>query len=192
MHSALDQSRDFNVVSTTLRYLTTVVVIVFLLVCSVSARADCVILLHGLARSSHSMEALEDALKNAGFFVINNGYPSRAHPIAQLANLAIEPALEQCPRNMTVNFVTHSLGGILVRQYVSQHSVANLHRVVMLGPPNKGSEVVDKLGDVPGFYFINGDAGLQLGTGELSVPNALGEADFDVGIIAGTRSINWI
>ena len=42
------------------------------------------------------------------------------------------------------------------------------------------------------FQFINGDAGLQLGTGELSVPNKLGPANFDVGIIAGTQSINLI
>ena len=84
------------------------------------------------------------------------------------------------------------MGGILVRQYLSQHEIPGLHRVVMLGPPNKGSEVVDKMGDVPGFDFINGDAGMQLGTDELSVPNALGKANFDVGVIAGTRSVNLI
>lgn len=79
-----------------------------------------------------------------------------------------------------------------MRQYLSNHSIKNLGRVVMLGPPNQGSEVVDKLRDVPGFHFINGDAGMQLGTGALSVPNTLGKANFDVGIIAGTRSINLI
>jgi hypothetical protein len=62
----------------------------------------------------------------------------------------------------------------------------------MLGPPNKGSEVVDKLGEMPGFYQLNGPAGMQLGTGPDSVPNALGTADFDLGIIAGTSSINWM
>ena len=56
--------------------------------------------------------------------------------------------------------------------------------------PNQGSEVVDKLHEFPGFYFLNGDAGLQLGTGQLSVPNTLGDAEFDVGIIAGNKSIN--
>ena len=91
-----------------------------------------------------------------------------------------------------MHFVTHSLGGILVRQYLAEHSIDNLGRVVMLGPPNKGSEVVDTIGDFPGFHFVNGDAGLQLGTGETSVPNRLGEANFDVGIIAGTRSVNLI
>ena len=62
----------------------------------------------------------------------------------------------------------------------------------MLGPPNKGSEVVDKLGNIPGFYWLNGKAGLQLSTDSDSVPNKLGSADFDLGIIAGTKSINWI
>lgn len=164
----------------------------FLLLFSLSSQASCVILLHGLARTQSSMEAMEEALAEAGFLPVNEGYPSRDYPIEQLAEIAIPPALEKCPDGMTVNFVTHSLGGILVRQYLSQHEIENLGRVVMLGPPNQGSEVVDKLGDVPGFHFINGDAGMQLGTGELSVPNRLGKANFDVGIIAGTRSINLI
>ena len=59
----------------------------------------------------------------------------------------------------------------------------------MLGPPNQGSEVVDKLRDFSGFHFVNGDAGLELGTGATSVPNQLGAANFDLGVIAGTRSI---
>ena len=154
--------------------------------------ASCVVLLHGLARTPSSMEALESALSKEGFLPINEGYPSREHPIEILAELAIKPSLAKCPKDMNVNFVTHSLGGILVRQYLSKHTVKNLGRVVMLGPPNKGSEVVDKLGNIPGFYFINGDAGMQLGTAELSIPNTLGKANFDVGIIAGSWSINWI
>ena len=62
----------------------------------------------------------------------------------------------------------------------------------MLGPPNNGSEAVDKLKNVPGYKFINGPAGMQLGTGVQSIPQSLGEADFEVGIIAGTRSINLL
>lgn len=168
------------------------ILLAFLLVFSNSVQASCVILLHGLARTNSAMEPLENALKEEGFLPINEGYPSREYPIEQLAEIAIRPALEKCPKGEKVNFVTHSLGGILVRQYLSRHDVANLNRVVMLGPPNQGSEVVDELRDVPGFHFINGDAGMQLGTDELSIPNTLGKANFDVGIIAGTSSINWI
>jgi len=166
--------------------------LIFLILFSINSQAACVILLHGLARTDSSMAELEVGLSDEGFTPVNLGYPSRNYPIEILAEKAIEPALDQCPSDQNVNFVTHSLGGILARQYLRDHEIPRLSRVVILGPPNKGSEVVDKLGDVPGFHFINGDTGMQLGAGELSIPNQLGSANFDVGIIAGTRSINWV
>tara|TARA_B110000211_G_C14093395_1_gene560990 strand:+ start:9154 stop:9807 length:654 start_codon:yes stop_codon:yes gene_type:complete len=152
---------------------------------------ECVILLHGLARSAHSMDKMAQRLTEHGYKVLNIDYPSRALPIEQLAEQTISDALKQC-HDMPVSFVTHSMGGILVRQFLSKHSIKNLNKVVMLGPPNKGTEIVDKLSHLPGFSFVNGAAGMQLGTSELSVPNQLGKANFDVGIIAGTQSINLL
>jgi len=163
-----------------------------LLLMTSTAHASCVILLHGLARTSSSMTVMEERLLEQGYHVINDGYPSRDASIEELAEIAIAPAIQICNDYDEINFVTHSLGGILVRQYLSRHEIPKLKHVVMLGPPNQGSEVVDKLNKIPGFQFINGDAGLQLGTGDLSVPNKLGPANFDVGIIAGTQSINLI
>jgi len=153
---------------------------------------ECVILLHGLARSDSSMKTMAAELNNAGYTAINYDYPSTRHPVEKLAYDAISDALSQCPEQSTVHFVTHSMGGILVRQYLSQHSIENLGRVVMLGPPNQGSEVVDTLHNMPGYELINGPAGHQLGTDIESIPNKLGPADFELGIIAGTRSINLI
>lgn len=157
-----------------------------------ASQADSVILLHGLARSDRSMKKLEQALLNKGYSVHNVSYASTRKNIERLAEEAIGPTLKLCSKEHRLHFVTHSLGGILVRQYLSHHEIENLGRVVMLGPPNQGSEVVDKLRNFPGFHFINGDAGLELGTGESSVPRKLGAANFDLGIIAGTRSINLI
>ena len=156
------------------------------------SHTDSVILLHGLARTDRSMNKLKKDLSNAGYRVHNVGYDSTRKKIAQLAEEAIGPVLKSCPPEHKVHFVTHSLGGILVRQYLSRHEIDNLGRVVMLGPPNKGSEIVDKLRDFPGFRFVNGEAGLELGTGEGSVPQRLGSAHFDLGVIAGTRSVNLI
>ena len=155
---------------------------------------ECVVLLHGLMRSTGSRNKLEKLLKQDGYHTVNLGYPSRDYPIETLAPLAIEPALAEC-RNINaekINFVTHSLGGILVREYVSKNNIPELNRVVMLGPPNQGSEAVDSLRDSPGFERLNGPAGEQLGTDRDSVPRRLGRVDFELGVIAGSNSINPI
>ncbi|MCV6604105.1 MAG: alpha/beta fold hydrolase, partial [Porticoccaceae bacterium] len=151
-----------------------------------------VILLHGLARTSNSMGKMENALAAAGYHTVNLSYPSRHHSIEVLAHKAIDSGLKNCPTGAAVHFVTHSLGGILLRQYLHHNDIANLGRVVMLAPPNNGSEVVDKLSRMPGFKLANGEAGMQLGTGAESVPRELGAVDFDLGVIAGTRTVNPI
>lgn len=156
------------------------------------SHADCAILLHGLTRSNGSMSALENTLKKEGYQVENVDYDSRHHTIEFLSKAAITPALKKCGASQPVHFVTHSLGGILLRQYLSQTTIPNLKHTVMLGPPNQGSEVIDKLKNVPGFSFLNGKAGLQLSTAKTSIPNSLGAVNFNVGIIAGNRSVNLI
>jgi len=162
---------------------------------SVASAADCVVLLHGLARSSTSLDTMEQALQDEGYRTANIDYPSRDFEIAELASIAVEEGLAACRVGDDVekiHFVTHSLGGILVRQYLKSGSIERLGRVVMLGPPNQGSIAVDELEGVPGFDWINGPAGRQLGKGEDSVPLALGPANFELGIIAGNRTIDPI
>lgn len=133
------------------------------------------------------MGEMEDSLLGAGYLVVNDGYASRDAQIDVLAATAIPPAVEKCRDQGAerISFVTHSLGGILARYYLSTDMPAELGRVVMLGPPNHGSELVDSLGKVPGFTMVYGDAGQQLGTGDNSVPLQLGAADYEVGIIIG-------
>lgn len=153
---------------------------------------SCVVLLHGLARTEHSMNKMAKALSLAGYFVVNQAYPSRKHPIQHLANVALTQAIAKCGAYPQLHFVTHSMGGILLRYYWQTQPIEKLRRVVMLGPPNRGSQVVDRLRNVPGFRLINGPAGLQLGTDKHSLPLQLGPAQGEVGIIAGSRSINWL
>ena len=156
---------------------------------------ECVILLHGLARTAHSMQRMQRALERSGYFVANVDYPSRDHKIEMLAPIAIEDGLAQCatnPGTSEVHFVTHSLGGILVRVYLAENTIDNLGRVVMLAPPNQGSIAVDELAQIPGFDWLNGPAGYQLGKGPESVPLSLGVPNFDFSVIAGDRTIDPI
>ena len=150
----------------------------------------CVVLLHGLARSARSMDKMDQALSLAGYRVINVDYPSREYPIEILAPLAVEEGINQCGHGATVDFVTHSLGGILVRFYFHTNSSKKVRRVVMLAPPNQGSEAVDAMRNFPGFDWINGPAGSQLGKGKDSIPLKLGIPDFKFAVIAGNRTID--
>ncbi|MDO7597475.1 MAG: alpha/beta hydrolase [Pseudomonadota bacterium] len=159
---------------------------------SIPSATEYVILLHGLARSANSMNKIAKALETSGYLTINVNYSSTQYQVEKLAEEVITKALAACPKEAKINFVTHSMGGILVRQFLSNNVVKNMGRVVMLGPPNKGSQLADKLGKIPGFKLVNGPAGIQLGTTKQSVPNSLGPVDFELGIIAGTRSINPI
>jgi len=150
-----------------------------------------IVLLHGLGRTHRSMRTIELHLRHAGFNVINIDYPSRSHPIEELA-LIIGDHVKLAGINADgkVHFVTHSLGGILVRWLYSRGRIRNIGRVVMLSPPNQGSEVADRINRYRFFRKILGPSIQQLGTDTDGVPSALGPAGFELGIITGTKSLN--
>ena len=159
-----------------------------------SPKNEYVVLLHGLARHESSMRKMQKALVEQGYGTCNIAYPSRHHSIEKLTQDYVLPKVRECLANKDakLNFVTHSLGGIIVRNLLQKEKFKNLSAVVMLSPPNQGSEVVDTLGDYWLFELIYGPAGKELGTGKKSTPNRLGPAKFKLGIITGNFSINPI
>jgi triacylglycerol lipase len=155
----------------------------------VGEASEGVVLLHGLARTSRSMRPLAEHLERQGYSVVNVGYPSRRNSIEILALSAIPPAVAALQRLgvSRIHFVTHSMGGILLRTFLATESLAELGRVVMLSPPNQGSELVDSLRRFAWFQLGFGPAGGQLATGAGELPARLGPATFPVGILTGNR-----
>ena len=151
---------------------------------------EMVVLLHGLGRSDRSMRPLELRLSKAGYAVHNVRYPSTKLSPEELEVYLHEELAACCGKAQRLHFVTHSLGGILVRAYLAAHEIRTVGRVVMLAPPNHGSEAVDLFGDSALFKWALGPTAAQLGTDAESLPNRLPKPNFEVGIIAGTRSIN--
>jgi hypothetical protein len=138
------------------------------------------------------MRPMERRLETAGYLVWNAGYPSRSASIEELAERYVPPALEACRQRgaARVHFVTHSLGGILVRQYLHTHTMPDVGRVVMLSPPNGGSEVADHLADWSIYQWIMGPAAGQLGTGEGSIIRGLGAFPAECGVVTGSASLD--
>ncbi len=154
--------------------------------------SDIVVLLHGLARGPASLAGLERALTRAGYRVLNVPYPSRRKTIERLVAEDLAPLLknELAHETRPVHFVTHSLGGLLVREYLRTPPPFALGRIVMLAPPSQGSELADKLGGFALYHWINGPTGAQLTTGQDGAPARLPVPDCEIGIIVGTRNVN--
>ncbi len=155
--------------------------------------AESVVVVHGLGRTQASMTILESRLRNSGFRVVSFGYPSTSEPMEALVDrLALE--VENCcgGEANSVNFVTHSMGGVLVRSYLDRQPEVYQGRVVMLSPPNQGSEIIDAFADSPLLQSFVGPAGSRLGTDPAGIASQLGPIRFGLGIVTGDRSINPI
>lgn len=158
------------------------------------AAAPCVILLHGLGRRAASMAPMADYLEIRGYRVYNTGYPSTEASIEALAEDYLQPAVARCREDggTVIHLVAHSLGSLMIRQYLQTRPLPAGSRIVMLSPPNRGSEVADTLG--PWFFYrwILGPAGQQLGTAPDSLPNRMAPVGGAIGVITGNESWNLI
>lgn len=153
-----------------------------------------VVLLHGLSLGSWAMKRVEWSLARAGYRVVNLSYPSLSVPVDQLATCWLPEQLARrgLPDGRELGFVTHSMGGILLRAWLRQTGVPpGLRRAVMLVPPNQGTELVDRITTWRTFRWITGLNGCRLGTGPDSFPRQLGPwpEQVELGVIAADRPI---
>lgn len=148
-------------------------------------RGETVFLLHGIGKSHLDMFPLARTLHRAGYDVVNWKYPSRRHSIPELADqLARVVEAHPSPR---IHFVTHSMGGIVVRHYFCRHTSPATGRLVMIAPPNRGAWLASRLAGLSLYKRVFGPAGLDLREGEEGLCEAAGIPPCEYGIIAGGR-----
>ncbi|WP_349016979.1 alpha/beta fold hydrolase [Bradyrhizobium sp. Arg237L] len=152
---------------------------------------DGVVLLHGISRTARSFRKMESAIARSGYATLNLDYASRRKALEALA-ADIHPDIKTFASRLSgqMHVVCHSMGGLLTRVYLAKHRPPNLGRVVMLGTPNGGSEIADRLKNVVLYRAFFGPAGQQLGTlRDAATMALLPPIEYPVGIIAGKRSI---
>ena len=158
---------------------------------SANAAQDGVVLLHGISRTTRSFRKMQTALEGSGFAILNQDYASRRKALEALAE-DIHPSIQRFADGIdgSVHFVGHSMGGLLARVYLARYRPKRLGRVVMLGTPNSGSEIADRLKHIGVYRAWFGPAGQQLVTQrDAAVAAMFPPVDYPVGIIAGNRSV---
>lgn len=156
-------------------------------------KTEFVVLLHGILRSKLDMLPLSKYLEERGYKTLNILYPSREQSLEDLSDFVHEKIIKDpnYKETDTLNFVTHSMGGLIARYYIAKRQPKNLGKVVMLGPPNTGSEFADWLSETkilaPIFKSVFGPASGQLRTDYKHID---GDITYPLGVIAGNVSIN--
>lgn len=151
---------------------------------------ETVVLIHGLGRSTGAMWFLQQRLEAAGYETFNLEYPSTRLAPEEITALLHEQIHRCCADRKKVHFVGHSLGGLLVRALLGEKRYLNLGRVVLLGSPSRGSALVDWLEKNRLFRELAGPTARRLGTDEQALYRSLPPPDYELGVIAGTRSLN--
>jgi len=156
-----------------------------------AAQGDYLIVLHGIGRTNQNMQTVSDHFTAQGYLVLNLNYASRDKELKNLSTDIHQKITKfTTDPNKPIHFITHSMGGLVARAYITQYKPKNIARVVMLGPPNQGSEVADFFKENWLFQGYYGPAGQQLKTDQQMIKAVLGEVNFDLGVIAGDRSID--
>lgn len=155
-------------------------------------KAEQVILLHGLARTSYHMDDLEEFLEERGYAVYNLDYPSTKYSLEKLTAMVAAEIRTKIDPSKPVHFVGYSMGGIVTRALLNKYRPDNLGKVVQLASPNGGSEVADFLQANWFYKTIFGPAGQQLVTEGAGIDELLGTVDYQLGVVAGNFTIDPI
>ena len=149
-------------------------------------RGRAVILIHGLIRSSRSFQSMAGTLKKGNCTIVRFDYPSTRNSIPESA-----ACLDQVIRSLegieTIDFVVYSMGGLILRSYLQRGTDPRIRRAVLLGVPNRGARLADRLHGNAVYRFLYGPAGQQLTSDPAGLISSLPVPEFEFGVIAGGR-----
>ena len=145
-----------------------------------------VILIHGMGRSSKTWPRIASELEEQGAIIVGFDYPSTQCSITESAEY-LHQVIESLDGVTEIDFVCHSMGGLVVRAYLAQHDDERIDRMVMLAVPNQGAEMADLIGGWPLYRWICGPGGCQLGTDPEGLIAELPTPEFDFAVIAAGR-----
>ncbi len=151
---------------------------------------ECVVLVHGLRGSGKTFKPMQKQLNEQGYAVLRVDYPSTKYTIPALADSLFPTLFDKCAAFDSLHIVAHSMGAIVVRYYLQEHPLEKLGRVVLLSPPNHGTELINRFDWCAWFRNFNGPGGMQLAAGESGFVESLPPPDYPVGILMSSRSIN--
>jgi hypothetical protein len=154
-----------------------------------------VVLLHGLMRSSDSMEDMAEAIQNNGIQPISFGYASTQASIDEHAK-ALRELIDNLPPHTRLTLIGHSLGNIVARRAIGmwqtegdpQNVLKRLDHMVMLGPPNQGSSLATYLSGLGLFEKLTGTSGQELGVAWKEFQSKLATPPCPFMIVAGDVS----
>ncbi|MDX1917369.1 MAG: hypothetical protein SFT68_05245 [Rickettsiaceae bacterium] len=157
---------------------------------------ECVVLVHGFGKGRFSMGRFNSYFIEHGYKTIPVNYASRAYDIKYLAEYEVLPQIEEessvCSK---IHFVGFSMGGVITRYILAFHRPDNLGRVVFIGSPHAGTELVDYFGQYKWISNLLGPAAMDLHSQSQflnSVPNYV---DYTAGVISGNFSLSplgWV
>ena len=155
----------------------------------ISNGSECVVLVHGLWRSGFAMRSIASDLEDYGFHTVSIDYPSTEMEIPELTKQYLPDGIQHCKETgaQQIHLVTHSMGGILARQYLQSNTLPEGSKVVMLSPPNQGSKLSEKFGEYWWYQWMTGPAAISLTQKEDGIINRLQAVNEPIGIIAAYR-----
>lgn len=151
---------------------------------------EVVIMLHGLWRSIRAMQPMARYLTERGYTTVNVPYASFRHDLDKLVSLVAEEIRPWIEQGKTVHFVTHSLGGVVLKRLLELVHIEKIGRVVMLAPPHRGSEIVDWILSSPlrTVKGVLGPAGEFLSSARMSEHSENFPPDVEAAVIMGDKS----